>query len=99
MKFNLFVAAAFAGSAVAFPGMGSLMAELGKRQAPAPVQMIGDLATTGPTTPIGQQVSDCLNGAISCENPGPKVTISADPNGYGQELTRHVCRHMWPLED
>lgn len=55
-------ALAIANVSVAFPGLKNLMTELGARQAPPePNVPIGDLATEGPTTPVGHQVMDCLD--------------------------------------
>ncbi|KAH7389376.1 heme peroxidase [Phaeosphaeria sp. MPI-PUGE-AT-0046c] len=46
----------------AFPGLKNLMVELGSRQAPPePNVPIGDLATEGPTTPVGHLVMHCLD--------------------------------------
>ena len=78
MKSTLCLIGAIAGPALAFPGMSNLMAELAERQAttatPAP-EMIGDLIQ-GATTPVGNEVKNCLLGTISCQNLTPKVTIS-----------------------
>lgn len=74
MKLYLFIAALVAGRAIAFPGMRELLQDLSKRQDPdGSVEMIGDLATQGATTQVGQQVRDCLLNVTSCENPSPNV--------------------------
>lgn len=59
---NIVCALAAAHVATAFPGLKNLMVELGTRQAPPePNVPIGDLATEGPTTPVGHRVMDCLD--------------------------------------
>lgn len=80
MKFTSATVLALAGSAAAWPGMSALIQELAKRQGPTPggldAPMIGDLATIGAITPVGKQVKSCLQGTISCESPGAKVSLT-----------------------
>jgi len=75
MKLSLYLTSILAGSALAFPGMSNLMRELAARQAagaaPAP-EMIGDLVQ-GATTPVGNQVKNCLLGTGPCQDLTPKV--------------------------
>jgi hypothetical protein len=66
------------GSVYAHPGrMGHLMQDLARRQAPPnqTVEMIGDLATVGATTPVGVKVQTCLLDAsgASCVDTSPNV--------------------------
>src|SRR5258708_2500503 len=63
----------------AFPGMHGLVRDLMKRQAPPviPEPLIGDLATKGATTPVGNAVLKCINGTgidEPCQNLEPKVS-------------------------
>ena len=75
MKLSLFLANVLAGTALAYPGMGDLMRELAERQATTPTpapEMIGDLIQ-GATTPVGNQVKNCLLGTGRCQDTTPKV--------------------------
>lgn len=74
MKAPRFLAVVLAARAVAFPGMRELLQDLSTRQAPdGQVEMIGDLATEGATSQVGEQIRDCLLNVTSCENPSPNV--------------------------
>jgi hypothetical protein len=79
MKFTTYLIGVMTGTALAYLGMGNLMAELAKKQATAPanatVQMVGDLIQ-GATTPVGNEVKDYLIGTVSCQNLTPKVNTS-----------------------
>ncbi len=82
MKPTIYLIGVLGGTALAFPGINNLMRELAKRQAagaPAP-EMIGDLIQ-GATTPVGNQVKDCLLGSGSCQDSTPKV----------KPLPEHIC--------
>jgi hypothetical protein len=79
MKLSAFLLASAATGAHAFPGMKNLMVELMKRQGGPPLipePLIGDLATEGATTPVGQAVLGCFNDAlgVSCQVPAAKVS-------------------------
>lgn len=73
MKLSTLILAAISGAA-ACPGMDRALEQLNsrisKRQAGEPLgpndsfEMIGDLATVGPTTKVGQDISDILNGKV-----------------------------------
>lgn len=77
MKLSLYLTGVLAGTALTFPGMGDLMRKLAERQASGapPVEMIGDLVQ-GATTPVGNQVKNCLLGSGPCQDLTPKVRIS-----------------------
>lgn len=58
--------------ALAYPGMANVVSEIKARQntnndGDSNPEMIGDLATTGPTTPVGQSIYNILMGTESAE--------------------------------
>ena len=72
MKLTIYLTSVLAGTVLAFPGMKNLMRELAKRQATGTPEMIGDLIQ-GATSPVGNQVKNCLLGTGSCQDLTPKV--------------------------
>ncbi|RDW82843.1 peroxidase-2 [Coleophoma cylindrospora] len=92
MKLTTYLLCATAGTAVAYPGMGNLMAELSKRAAAAPadptIEMIGDLVQ-GATTPVGKEVKDCLLGNQACQNLTPKSYVA--PKLYSLSCWQDTC--------
>ncbi|RDW59926.1 peroxidase-3 [Coleophoma cylindrospora] len=81
MKYNLIYLTAAATAVSAFPGMKDLMADLGKRQADtATVELLGDLLD-GATTPVGQEVKDCLLGNVACQDGSKKTYAAPGPLG------------------
>lgn len=79
MKSNILLLVATAGFAHAKPnGMGYMMRDLARRQAPPnqTVEMIGDLLTVGAVTSVGKQVKGCLEDAsgATCVNNDKKVS-------------------------
>jgi hypothetical protein len=72
MKLTIYLTSVLAGTVLAFPGMKNLMRELAKRQTTGTPEMIGDL-NQGATTPVGNQVKNCLLGTGSCQDLTPKV--------------------------
>jgi hypothetical protein len=64
------------GEVTAFPGMKNLMVDLLKRQTAPPTvpePLLGDLATDGATTLVGNLVLNCINGTGPCQTNQPKV--------------------------
>ena len=61
-------------AAFAYPGMGAMLNDLNNLDArqigvPGSTQvLIGDLAKTGPTTPVGTEAANCLTGVTGCED-------------------------------
>lgn len=81
-------ALAIANVSVAFPGLKNLMTELGARQAPPePNVPIGDLATEGPTTPVGHQVMDCLDDK-GCQS---NATYTAPGDLHSRACQEDTC--------
>jgi len=77
MKLSFYLVSASAAATFAMPGMINLMHELARRQAgpPPTPELIGDLATQGATTPVGNKVKACITGVgdPSCQELTPKV--------------------------
>ncbi|KAG0648797.1 Versatile liquid phase peroxidase 2 [Hyphodiscus hymeniophilus] len=93
MKFAYFITSA--GAALAYPGISNLIAELAKRQGaptPPPV-MIGDLAQRA-TTPVGNQVKNCLLGTGPCQNLTPKARVSM--NYSSDKHSHHLQTYVTP---
>jgi hypothetical protein len=80
MRFSS-VATALAVSSLAagYPGMGNTIGELKRmalerRDNGTQVELIGDLATKGATTPVGKTVVACLQDQIDCYDDLNKVS-------------------------
>jgi hypothetical protein len=87
MKLSISLLGAAVSTALAYPCMGNLMAELSKRQATSPpnvtIEMVGDLVQ-GATTPVGNQVKNCLLGSGPCQDLTPRVNYHLSPKQTNQ---------------